>query len=61
MKKVSLVLAGLMFSGMASAALTLDTNGQLTLVDCPGAAGGASPLIEDVNISLTAGVRAGFA
>lgn len=60
MKKLSLVFAGLMFSGVASAALTLPASGQLTLVDCPGTAG-VSPLLEDVTISLTAGVSAGFA
>ena len=59
MKSISLICAGMLFSGMASAALELTAPGQLTLLDCPGA--GVSPLSEDVNISLTASVQAGFA
>lgn len=60
MKNFCLIFAGLMFSGMASAATVLTASGELTMVDCPGTAG-VSPLLEDVRISLTAGVNAGFA
>lgn len=58
MKKITLLLVGLMASGMASASTTLSASGQLTLVDCPGTVN--SPLLEDVNITLSAGVEAGF-
>jgi hypothetical protein len=56
MKKITLLLVGLMASGMASEATTLTASGQLTLVDCPT----PGPLIEDVNITLSTGVVAGF-
>lgn len=59
MKKITLLIAGLMVSGLASAATQLTATGQLTLVDCPGTVN--SPLLEDVTITLSNGVEAGFA
>jgi hypothetical protein len=52
MKKITLVIAGLMFSGAASAALTLPGSGEVLMTDC-------ALLNEDVSINLTAGVVAG--
>ena len=51
MKKITLLLAGLMISGMASAA-QLTASGTVTMADC-------TPLREDVNFNLSAGVQAG--
>lgn len=51
MKKLSIVIAGLMFSGMASA-VPFATSGTLNQVQCPN-------LNEDVRINLTTGVEAG--
>lgn len=51
MKKLSIVIAGLMFSGAASA-VQFGASANLNQVDCPN-------LNEDVRINLTAGVVAG--
>lgn len=52
MKKITLLLAGLMASGMASAVELTATGQQVTRVDCP-------LLNEDVTFNLTANVQAG--
>ena len=60
MKKITLLFAAMVLSGSASAALEFEgPGGQLTLLDCPGTT--ASPLSEDVTISLSTNVQAGFA
>lgn len=51
MKKLTLVIAGLMFSGAASA-VQLDVSGPVTIADC-------GALNEDVRINLSTGVVAG--
>ena len=51
MKKITLLLAGLMASGMASA-VQLTASGSVTVLDC-------TLLNEDVSINLTTGVEAG--
>lgn len=51
MKKITLLIAGLMASGMASA-VELDASGPVTVLDC-------TLLNEDVTINLTTGVNAG--
>jgi hypothetical protein len=51
MKKITFVLAGLMFSGVASA-VQLESSGPVTIADC-------ALLNEDVRINLSAGVFAG--
>ena len=52
MKKISVAIAGLLFSGLASA-VPLSASGLLPVTVCAN-------LNEDVNISLTTGVVAGF-
>lgn len=52
MKKITLLLAGLMISGMASAVTFADGSGNVTMDGCP-------PLNEDVRINLSTGVEAG--
>jgi hypothetical protein len=56
MKKVSLLVVALIFSGAAAAETQLASSGQLRLGDCPT----PGPLSEDVRITLTTGVVAGF-
>ena len=51
MKKITLLLAGLMVSGVASA-VTLTQSGSVAMTDCP-------PLNEDVRLNLSANVQAG--
>lgn len=51
MKKITLLLAGLMASGMASA-VQLEASGNVTIADC-------GLLNEDVRINLSTGVNAG--
>lgn len=51
MKKITLLLAGLMVSGMASA-VQLPTSGRVTMVACPA-------VNEDVQLNLSASVQAG--
>jgi hypothetical protein len=51
MKKFTLLLAGLMASGMASA-VQLTTSGNVTMTDCP-------PLNEDIRLNLSSNVQAG--
>lgn len=51
MKKITLILAGLIVSGAASA-VQLESSGPVTMVNC-------ALLNEDVNITLTTGVEAG--
>jgi len=52
MKKITLLLVGLMASGMASATVELAGSGPVRITDC-------ALLNEDVNINLTTGVEAG--
>jgi hypothetical protein len=56
MKKSLVLFAALAFTGLASAETALTSSGMLRTTDCPN----PGPLSEDVRITLTAGVEAGF-
>ena len=56
MKKIAILVATLAFSGAAFAETQLEQSGLLRITDCPA----DGPLVEDVRITLTSGVVAGF-
>lgn len=56
MKKIAFFVAVMAISGSAFAELQLEQSGKLRLGDCPN----PGPIAEDVSITLTNGVKAGF-
>lgn len=56
MKKIASLFAILAFSGAVQAETALEQSGLLRITDCPA----NGPLVEDVRITLTNGVVAGF-
>lgn len=56
MKKIAIFVLALGVSAGAFAETQLDASGKLRLGDCPN----PGPIAEDVSITLTTGVRAGF-
>jgi hypothetical protein len=56
MKNIAFLAMALAFSGATYAETSLEQSGLLRITDCPA----NGPLVEDVRITLTAGVVAGF-